>query len=258
MLIHTPILSYYRNAELIQFFEDVLTLTKKHKDIPVELQSKLKPFAEAYKTLAQSFNPDKKLLHTKGLEEIDKRRDDLTIGLRLTLVGLTKHSEEKIKKTAKLILEVLDSYGSKIYQYNYQLQTHITKNFLDKVTSSDVLNRAVDSLVLIRPVLNTLEGINNQFAAIYLIRTQEKGQKVKGQMKKLVKEATIAYREFVIRLHAYIEIQDEVTTYKTLIKDLNALIQQYNQVVYDRSGNKSVDASEEYEREENVIFYEQQ
>ncbi len=139
-----------------------------------------------------------------------------------------------------LVLTTFDSYGKRIYRLNYQLQTRVTTDFLNAIRDKDTLHKAADSLEVIKAFLSALQHANDTFATKYLDRTQEIGQKVEAEMESLIKETEVAYRAFINRLNAIVEIDDD-GTYDNLVKDINAAIEQYNQVVIDRRGVKTTE-----------------
>lgn len=248
--IKTALTARYRNGEMIQFLDDILLLTQKRGPIHQKLQIRYDSLYTIYRETSNAFEPSRKLINTEVLIATDKERDELTIGLRATLVGLSKHPDIVYQKAAKLLLATLDSYGKKIYRLNYQLQTRITKDFLDAVHNEPSLHSAAATLKVAKAFLDALQSANDQFADQYLMRTQEKGQQIEAEMQILIKEAEKVYRAFITRFNAIIEMDDD-GNYSNLVSDINAAIDQYNQVVLDRSGVRAIE--EEDEEEDNII-----
>ncbi|TPN82392.1 DUF6261 family protein [Aquimarina algicola] len=198
--INTATTSFYRNGEIIQFFDDVLTLTEKRGGIPKKLTKQYQELKTKNDALAEIFNSSRKLVHTKDIKEIDEKRDELTIGLRFLLVGLTKHPNPECQKAAERLLEVYDSAGKRIYRLNYQLQTRVTKNLIDTILNNATLVADVDLLKVVRDYIDALQTTNDAFAEAYVIRTQEKGQQEEGEMLELVQETILSYRKYIVRL----------------------------------------------------------
>ncbi|WP_103068736.1 DUF6261 family protein [Aquimarina sediminis] len=247
--IKTALTVKYRNGEMIQFLDDILILTQKRGPVHPKLVTKYDKLHTATRNAFNAFEPSRKLINTEVLIATDKERDELTVGLRATLLGLSKHPDIVHQKAAKLLLEKLDSYGRRVYRLNFQLQTHVTRGFLDAVKNEPALDTAADTLLVVKVFLDALQSANDQFADQYLMRTQEKGQHIEAEMETLIKEAEIAYREFITRLNAIVEI-DESGNYDNLVRDINASIDQYNQVVLDRRGVRSIEPDDE---EEDII-----
>ncbi len=250
--IKTALIRQYRNGEAIQFTDDILSLTENRKPIHPKLESRYQELKTAYTVASDAFEPSKKLINTQELIAIDKERDETTIGLRITLVGLTKHPDPAFRKAATLVLKRLDSYGKRIYRFNFQLQTRITKDFIKALKDDPSLNTAIDMLLVIRAFIDTLEHTNTLFGEKYLDRTKEKGQKVEAEMETLIKNIEVTYRRFIDRLRAIEEMDDEGLLDMNLIRDINASIDQYNQVVIDRSGKTTdpdPDSEEDIEEE---------
>ncbi len=233
--IKTAFTNKYRNGELIQFVDDITVLTQKRGPVHEKLHIRYIELRTANTKASEAFEPSRKLVNTKELIAIDKRRDELTIGLRTLLVGLTKHPSLQYQEAAERLLERLDSYGKAIYRYNYQLQTQTTKDLINALTTDKKFDADVNTLLVVRDYIKALQHANSNFAEIFVKRTQEKGEQIEAEMADLITTLEESYRAFIIRLNAIVEM-DESYHADNLINDINATIDQYNQVVLDRRG----------------------
>ncbi|GAA4277321.1 DUF6261 family protein [Aquimarina mytili] len=248
--IKTAFTGNYRNGELIQFVDDLLVFVQKRGPIHPKLQVRFDELSTAKIKAAKAFEPSKKLTNTEDIIAFDKQRDELTIGLRTLLLGLTKHPVLTYQEAAKRLLERIDSYGKRIYRLNLQLQTQTTTDLIDALITEPKLNNDITTLQVVRDYINALQKANISFSDMYIQRTQEKGERVEAEMADLITKLEETYRAFVTRLNAILEM-DESYQGDHLVNDINAAIDQYNQVVLDRRGKG--DSSSETNNQQDTV-----
>ena len=197
-----------------------------------------------------AYEPSRKLTNTEDIVAIDKKRDELTIGLRTILLGLTKHPAIKYQEAAKRLLQRMDSYGKRIYRLNFQLQTQTINDLIDAMTTDPKLRMDMTTLEVVQDYIKALQKANTDFSEMYIQRTQEKGERVEAEMADLISKLEEAYKAFVIRLNAIVEM-DESYQGDQLVNDINAAIDQYNQVVLDRRG-KGESSSETNNQQDTI------
>lgn len=127
-------------------------------------------------------------------------------------------------------------YGSGISRLNYQAETATLNNLLRDWETLPELADVVATFNL-TGWMNELKTANDAFNALYLSRTFEYGDANPETIKTKREETNVAYyalRDRIAALHLLVE--DEPSPYITVINRLNALTDQYNQLLISRSG----------------------
>ena len=175
---------------------------------------------------------------------MDERRDDAVNGIYYFLLGYTYHFEVDKQQKAQLLLTNMDLYGSGISRLNYQAETATLNNLLRDWENKPELADAITSFNLSSWV-NELKTANEEFNTKYLSRTQEYGDASPETIKTKRDETNTAYyalRDRIDALHLLVETPP--SPYATVINQLNALTDQYNKLLINRTDNPSTEAPE--------------
>ena len=142
-----------------------------------------------------------------------------------------------------MITGILDRYGTQIYRLNYQAETTTLSNLVNDLQSDPEVATALQTLNLVA-LVEELKTANNLFNENYLLRVKALSQAPDDSPVDLRKEATIRYRNLVEWMEAYIVINGP-EPYEPLVKQVNELIAQYNEMIKIRKSKSDEDTNEE-------------
>jgi outer membrane murein-binding lipoprotein Lpp len=119
----------------------------------------------------------------------------------------------------------LKKYGTTLNKRSLAEETALLGAMLNEWKERAELDNALDLLHL-KPWAAHLEGLNNSFDNLYLLRSTEMGQKKKGAMQARKKEMEAAYKSLCDMLVSQYIIHKKTEPYASLLRTLNAAIQQ--------------------------------
>lgn len=138
----------------------------------------------------------------------------------------------------------MELYGSGISRLNYQAETATLNNIIRDWENKPELIDAISSFNL-SPWVNELKTANEEFNTKYLSRTQEYGDASPETIKLKREETNVAYyalRDRIDALHLLVETPP--SPYATVINQLNALTDQYNKLLVNRTDSSSLGTPE--------------
>lgn len=227
-MIHSVDLQNLRNADYLQFQKDFLAIISRNNPSVLEVQTKYDELTQKADELENLFK--KVLAHpiSKELLALDQRRDDCINGIYYTALGNTYHFDMAKREAADVLLARLKLYGSGIAKLNYQSETATINNIINDWEDSPALNQAIITLSL-SAWKEELNLINGEFNAKYLNRTQDYGAANPKTFKLKREETNVIYYALRDRINAlHLLVETSSSPYKTVIYQLNALIDQYN------------------------------
>lgn len=181
---------------------------------------------------------------TQELLTLDERRDNAINGIYYFLLGYSYHYDTDMQQKSQLLLANMALYGSGIARLNYQAETATINNLLRDWENKPDLADAITTFNLTSWV-NELKTANEEFNTKYLLRTQEYGDASPETIKSKREETNAAYyalRDRIDALHLLVETPP--SPYATVINQLNALTDQYNNLLINRTGNPSPETPE--------------
>ena len=173
---------------------------------------------------------------TPVIEALDARRDRAINGITITINGYTYYFEEDKSNAANVLANALKPYGSGIATLNLVLETAQIDSLISDFTSKPALIAAANVLGL-TSWFTELGTANAAFNKKYLDRTQELGAANPDNIKALRLIANQKYYELRDMLDGYFITKKKIDPWKKTINEINALIDQYNQLLANRKGN---------------------
>jgi len=170
---------------------------------------------------------------------LDERRDEAIIGINYFLTAHSYHYQTDKQQNAQLLLNNLELYGTGISRLNYMAETATLNNLLRDWENKPELADAITFFGIAEWVAE-LKTANEEFNAKYLSRTQEYGDASPETIKLKREETNTAYyalRDRIDALHLLVETAP--SPYITVINQLNALTDQYNKLLINRTDNSS-------------------
>ena len=234
-MLQTIKLMKLRIKEFTQFFMDLITIIDRYGGEKLKVATQVKPVAENTKKLKEISDEERGSEISDELKQIDDNRDEDIIGIRTVVEGYTHHYDEKIKEAAELLLKSIDHFGPSIAKQNYPTETASLSGISKKFTTDKKCIEAL-SVIHLNDWFLKMDKENKFFNERYIDRTDENSKKLDEKAKELRKTVTEDYYTLRNHLNAYATIEEEA--YSPVIKQINDLIVQYNDMVARRQGNK--------------------
>ncbi len=217
-----------RNDEHVQFNNDLLKFCEENNPEALKIKNQYDNLLAGTQKMEQAYLQTRGSELTKKITAEDEVRDKLVTGIEQGAVFYTYHFEAEYTEAAELLLQEIKKYGTGIARMNYQAETAALNDLIDKVKNNDKLNAAVTLLGLMQ-WFTKLEESNNRFNDLYIDRIKENAQKPDLNLKELRKESAEQYKELVKHIEAN-TLLNPSESYETLIKQLNNLIDKYNNI----------------------------
>jgi len=237
-------LKLLRNAEYLQYVKDYLGIINLNNPEQLGIDAKLTILTTKTTELEALYKKALASDKTQELLLLDERRDSAINGIYYFLLGYTYHYEADQKHKAQLLLTNMALYGSGIARLNYQTETATVNNLLRDWENKPDLADAITTFGLSSWV-NELKAANEEFNTKYLLRTQEYGDASPETIKSKREETNAAYyalRDRIDALHLLVETPP--SPYATVINQLNALTDQYNKLLVNRTDSSSQETPE--------------
>ncbi|MCX8533649.1 DUF6261 family protein [Chryseobacterium luquanense] len=230
-------LKLLRNAEYLQYVKDYLGIINLNNPTQLGIDVKLTAFTSKISELEALYKKALASEKTQELLLIDERRDAAVTGINYFLLSQTYHFEPAKRQNAQLLLDNMNLYGSSIARLNYQAETATINNLIRDWENKPELIAAISTFNLTEWVYE-LKTANEEFNTKYLSRTQEYGDASPETIKLKREETNATYyalRDRIDALHLLVETPP--SPYATLINQLNALTDQYNKLLINRTDN---------------------
>ncbi len=171
---------------------------------------------------------------TEKLMKLDDIRDNLIVGLRYVVKGMTYYSDETLADKAKKVKVIVDKYGSRITELAQLDETGIIINLLQDLQKPEITSIVTD--LSLNHWITQLEEANTQFKDLYVDRSKQESQLVVGETKKQRNKMQQAFIHLckVIEAHAILEGE---TPYLPLIRMINVEVAKVKEVAKQRKTN---------------------
>ncbi|WP_421920288.1 DUF6261 family protein [Marinifilum sp.] len=223
-------LQLLHNLEFYSFVENILNSLN---EVNQELDFR-KETAQIRKGLAQFdmiFEKKKLIAYTQKVNELDKKRCASFTGLLQCVRGYTKHFKKDVREAAQVILESIESMGSKIVYLNYQVKSATFSSLCSSWQDIPEFAEAFETLAM-SDWIKHLNEDNKAFEAAYLERLSAQASAPKAKLIDLRAELIKQYRVSVKKLEAYCLLEKDGAM--ELCNRFNKLIAAYNKEIVRR------------------------
>ncbi len=228
-----PHLERFRKGDLVQYFNNVLTIVTEERATTLNVAPQRQALAEVMERFNTSWQPNKGSELTPEIQQLDEKRDSLFMGLKITVNSWAIHhyNEEK-KNAAFLISDKIGNASSDVAHLRYQEET-ATLNAL----ILDFQNELADQIALLDLTewVEKLQQTNIAFDEKYLERALALSIEQEGVVLQLRTESSEAYRNLVNLFEARMEIAkvdgEDITLYQIVKNGLNEITEEYNEAV---------------------------
>lgn len=227
-----------RNSEFAQFMTDALELVKRNDPAALLVQDAYDALKAENDQLATLLKPATGSALTEQVEAADDRRDAAVSAINQMVNAATLHYDATLRAHAHTLQRHLDLFGgASLARENYQSETAGINALLADLTNKPELAAAVAALNL-TGWKDELAIANKAFNDLYLNRTEEAGAVSVAKVRDLRTAMTPLYYQLRDLLASYHTIQRGAEPYGTVVKQLNALIEQYSALLAARRTTK--------------------
>lgn len=222
-----------RNAEFLQFGATFSALVFANNPAVLNIVAQHTAFKSKLDEMSGLFVLQKVNPITEELILLDERRDRAMNGLTDIIKAYSVHFDAATSRAANLLAVNLNLYGVGVARMNTQAETSTINGIVHDWETKPELTTAIATLGLTGWVAE-LKAANQLYEEKYILRTQEYGAANPDTLKAKRDETMVAYYE----LRKFIEANSVVNpsaVYEKLIGELNALIDQYNELLNTRS-----------------------
>ena len=186
--------------------------------------------------------------YSPEIQALDTLRDSYFKGIYQVINGFTKHFDPRVRQAATLLSKNIKLYGPEINKLNYQAETSVidsmTKDWENKPELADAI-----VLLNLRDWRDEIKRKNTEFDTLYTQRTQEYGGRTQDKLKNKREEVAQAYQVLVDNLNARNTL-DDTGKYTKVTNELNALSDQYTNMLHTRQGRRGGEDEDESPSEE--------
>ncbi|MFO8000009.1 MAG: DUF6261 family protein [Marinilabilia sp.] len=248
-MIRIPDFSRYRNGEFVKFNDLTVSVLNNHDLETLQLSEIAKEVTTANEEMRVVYKADRGSSITKAIVHADGQRDNMFSGIILHLRVYAKyHPDEKMQMKAGALLNVFEKHGNALNRQSYHQQTANLEDIFEDVERKG-LRDDIDTLHL-DPYYNLLVASNREFDRLFLERNREYAQTPEETMPELREKAESSLKNLFDRINAFIIIDGD-EKYKPLLKELNALIDNYETSIERRLSKGEEEPDEKNELDQD-------
>ena len=221
-----------RNGEFLQFATNFSALVESNDPIALNVLKQHNNFKVAISVIEPLFKVERVNAFTQQLVLFDERRDKAITGLTTVIDGFCFHFNVLVAQAAKRLAADLQLFGTGVARQNYPAETASINGIISDWETKPELVTAL-ALLGIADWKDELKEANKVFDQKYLERVKEYGATSPDTLKAKREETTNVYYELRKYLDANSVLHNS-PDYEKTIKELNALIGQYNTLLNAR------------------------
>jgi hypothetical protein len=229
-----------RNEEHSQFHLDFKGLVNQFTVNTLGIETLYPAYQTAFDLEVTALNVVQASAVTSDLFVADSERDNTASGLTGTIKSALNHFDPEVRSAANRLMLLLDTYGNLAIKPYDQETASITKlvSELEGSYAADVATLGVGGWVA------ELKARNNAFDSLKNQRYSENSSKPQQNLKMARQETDTTYRAVVKRINALIEVNGD-TAYAGFVNALNQRIEHYQLVLAQRQGRNAKDKDKE-------------
>lgn len=222
-----------QNDEHYAYNDEVITLIEATGAEALDIVVEYPAYRAAFDDEDRSSKIIPKSADTAQLEEDDKARDHVLVGLSEQVRGTLKHYNAAVAKAAYRLNVLIDGYGD-IKRQSYDKETASITNLLQDLRSDKYTGDV--ELLAITGWIDQLETANNTFVEHSTERYSEQAEKDALTRLRTARLATdAAYKAVVERINAAV-VYLKTDKFDPFVLQINARIDHYNTQVAQRRG----------------------
>ncbi len=207
----------------------------------LKLENEATKFKAVVLQFDEAIKQTSKSSFTEKIIKYDNIRDNLVVGLRYVVKGMTYYSDENLADKAKKIKIIIDKYGIGIAELAQREETGVILSLLQDLQKSEIAP-IVAELGLTHWVTQ-LQEANTKFKDLYADRNEEASQIVVGAAKKQREIVQQAFIRLCKVIEAFAIIEGEMP-YLPLINRINVEVAKVKEVTKQRKNSKKEENEE--------------
>ena len=234
MQITGLLLERLRNAEYFQFLTDTRSIVSANNPVALNVKPSFDGLTAELEVIDTLYQQPQGSIITPKMEQADLRRDRALNGINSIVNGFVYHFDTGFSEPALLLQASISKYGSNIIGQSLIAETSIITNLAGDWNNTAELLQAITKLNL-KEWTNELETANMEFNKLYLERNAETAGKTTQSMED--RRSLISndiYYKLRDKLLANAEINDLAQPWFKAVKELEALIASYNNLLATR------------------------
>lgn len=231
-MIESIELTKLRNGEFLQFSTNFSALVESNNPTILNVLKQHDDFKVAISVIEPLFKVERVNAITQQLVLLDERRDKAIAGLTTVIDGFCFHFNISVAQAAKLLAVDLQLFGTGIARQNYPAETASINGIIsDWETKPELAGALV--ILGVEDWKDELRTANEVFDQKYIERVKEYGAANPDTLKEKREETMNVYSELRKYLDAN-SVLHNTPHYEKTMKELNALIGQYNTLLNTR------------------------
>ncbi len=229
--------SNLRNAHLMDFAEVmsvVASFLEKEDLEALKLTQVANEFTQQLEELENGLVQARKTGLTEQIVATDHQRDNLFIGFRHILKGMTYFPDENVVQMAKQIKIVVEKYDKHINRLPQREETSVLSNLIDDLQADE--NKQQVNTLNLTPWVIAMQQANDKFEELYTERTEKESKIVIALAKTQRHNMQEAFTNLCQTINAYAIILGEAD-YQSLANKINTEINNVKQLIKTRQNN---------------------
>ena len=226
--------SKLRNEEHFQFHSEITEVVEKHDPVALDIDDEHKQHASLLPSALEALLLIRKSATTNQIIDANAKRKGVFRGMVDAVKSALNHFNEDKAAAADRVWVMVNSYGN-VTAKGYIEETGAFVKFVQDATTTYAADFA---LLQLTDWVTELDARNRAFALLMNNRYTESSEKTSLRMKELRPQLDLAYRSLAERIDALVLIKGFVG-YETLVHEINARIDKYNNLLAQRKGRHS-------------------
>ncbi|MDR1829246.1 MAG: DUF6261 family protein [Candidatus Fibromonas sp.] len=228
--IHTI---HLRNDEHFQFHTEFRDLVQKETPLKLKIQQQFEAYLPLYGRADEALKKINKSSLTAQIQEADKARDEIFLGMAETAKGALKHFNPEVRAAANRLKMVFDTYGN-VAVKPLNEQTSAVYNLLQELQGKYAQDAEA---VGITQWAVELQARNNAFSGLMKERFDETASRCDIVLREARVELDQSYFAIREKINALAIVEGEAD-YENFIRTLNAVIAKYTAILNSRQGKR--------------------
>lgn len=240
MKIKNVHLNNFRNNEHVQFQTRFKSLVERLSAKILKIEALFNTYLLLFALEIEAFDVIRKSDFVQLSEDADDLRDNTFRGMCHILESAHKHFRSEVREAAARLQVVFDHYGD-LANETREGETADMNKFIADLNgkyAADVTIVGLAEWVL------ELKKNNDAFDQLKQNKTTETSVRTQLKMKQERAKVDIAYSNIIAQINALILVEGEAN-YTVITNELNALIDEYNNIIAKRKGSSEKDNSTE-------------
>ena len=224
---------HLRNEAHVSYHEAVTKLIEKFDPKFLEIVSVYSQYKTAYNDEVSVLDMVQKSEFTQEIEEQDEVRDDIFYGFKTAVKSALNHYSQDLRKAAKKVEIVLDSYGN-IARKSFDQETAAIDDIIRELNDSRKVE--IDQLGL-QMWLVMLSKENDTFKRIMESRYSQSANRPTLRMRNTRQIVDSLFRGILNFIEAYTTLNG-MQKHENFLKELNAVSERYKNLLAQAEGKR--------------------